>query len=49
MAPKQNNKWANKHHDQNITINADQAEIRALIENTASIRSGTADYYCKRK
>ena len=43
MASKQNNKWVNKHHNQNITINADQAEIRALIENTASIRSGTAD------
>jgi hypothetical protein len=43
MASKHNNKWTNKHYNQNITINADQAEFRALIEVTASIRSGTAD------
>lgn len=43
MTKKKNNDWANRHHYQNITINADQVEIRALIEGASPIKYGSMD------
>lgn len=43
MAQKKNNDWANRHHFQNITNNADQVEIRALIDGTSPLKNGSVD------
>lgn len=43
MAISQKNNWANKYHYQNIAINADQVEFKALIENITSVKYGVAD------
>ena len=43
MASLNNDGWAKKYHNQNITINADQVEFKALVENMASVRYGAAD------